>query len=208
MISPVSRAVQRTNHVDWIVASRPHMGESVSGDQCAVVPIPGGVLIVVVDGLGHGQQAADAANAAIDTVKQYSELPVEDIMLQCHSRIRGTRGVAMTIARVSYAKKSIHWCGVGNVECLLLSMSSRAREAAPLRGGIVGYQLPALRSSIVSFVYGDTLLFATDGMRPEFADKLSSIVALEEMAGPLLIQYGKNNDDTLVLAARMNEGTI
>jgi hypothetical protein len=39
--------------VDWGVASRP-LAEEELGDAALVHPLPDGVLIGVVDGLGHG----------------------------------------------------------------------------------------------------------------------------------------------------------
>jgi len=201
-----ARPVQHTKPLDWAVATRPYLGETVSGDDCVVIPVRDGVLLAVVDGLGHGQYAAEAAHAALDSVSIFPELPIEDIMAQCHAKIRGTRGVAMTIARISSTRKTVQWCGVGNVECFLLSLTRGTRESAPLRGGVVGYQLPTVRSATHPIAMGDTLVFATDGVRADFADQFPHLETLEQIAGQIIIRHAKSSDDALVLVARINEG--
>jgi hypothetical protein len=37
---------------------------AVSGDRFCVVPTPAGVLVAVIDGLGHGSEAAEASARA------------------------------------------------------------------------------------------------------------------------------------------------
>ena len=67
------------------------------------------------------------------------------------------------------------WLGVGNVEGLLVRadvLARPSRNAVLQRGGVVGYQLPPLRASVLAVGPGDTLIFATDGVRTRFADGL------------------------------------
>ena len=54
----------RLPFLEWGAAGRPMPGEMVSGDQYVVWPLPDGVLLAVVDGLGHGPAAAAAASEA------------------------------------------------------------------------------------------------------------------------------------------------
>src|SRR3989475_13253167 len=50
--------------VEWGVASRTLAGEVESGDKHVVKIFPHGALLAAVDGLGHGEEAAAAANMA------------------------------------------------------------------------------------------------------------------------------------------------
>ena len=48
--------------IEWGVASRALPGETRSGDLHVVESFAGGALVAAVDGLGHGEEAADAAD--------------------------------------------------------------------------------------------------------------------------------------------------
>jgi negative regulator of sigma-B (phosphoserine phosphatase) len=51
--------------IEWAVAGRALPGQRVSGDRGIVLDVGGGaVLFAVLDGLGHGGAAADAASRA------------------------------------------------------------------------------------------------------------------------------------------------
>ena len=79
----------------------------------------------------------------------------------------------MSLASFSGRDHTMIWLGVGNVEGVLIrrvQTVNAARETILLRGGIVGYQLPPLRATTVPVIRGDTLIFATDGIREGFAD--------------------------------------
>src|SRR5215213_8398817 len=53
------------------VWSRPRPGEEVNGDAYFIGEHDGQTLLAVVDGLGHGQGAREAAQAALDTLEQW-----------------------------------------------------------------------------------------------------------------------------------------
>jgi hypothetical protein len=91
---------------------------------------------------------------------------------------------------------------VGNVEGILLRANGEPRETLLLRGGIVGYRLPNLRPVTLPIVEGDTLVFATDGLRSGFAQDLSLGQTPQAMADRILADYSRGTDDALVLIAR------
>jgi negative regulator of sigma-B (phosphoserine phosphatase) len=202
-----------THLIDWAVATRALTGQSVSGDQYIVHPFPSGVLVAVVDGLGHGEEAITAANLAIAALQEHAHESVVLLLQGCHERLKGTRGVVMSLASFSAQDSSLTWVGVGDVEGVFLrtAPSARpARESIPLRGGVLGYQLPPLRATSVSVARGDLLIFATDGIRSSFVQEplLNNPLTRQTADGPqqlanhLLVQYAKETDDALVLVAR------
>jgi serine phosphatase RsbU (regulator of sigma subunit) len=184
-------------------------GQTVSGDLHVVTPFPAGVLVGVIDGLGHGTEAAAAAKIAVATLTSYAHEPIVTLLKRCHEQLRGTRGVAMSLASFTAQDSSLTWVGVGNVEGVLWRANRNVQppqEAIPLRGGVVGYQLPPLRVTVHSVARGDILIFATDGIRSGFAREPLSGPLLQQrpqfLADRFLAQYGKNTDDALVLVAR------
>jgi len=124
----------------------------------------------------------------------------------CHGALSGTRGVVMSVASFNARDETLTWLGVGNVEGLLLRAQPTVtprRESLLLRGGVVGVHLPALSASIIPVMRGDTLIFATDGIRNDF---VLAPLALGERPQPLadyiLTHWGRGTDDALVLVAR------
>ncbi|MBI3789047.1 MAG: stage II sporulation protein E (SpoIIE), partial [Ignavibacteriales bacterium] len=76
------------------------------------------------------------------------------------------------------------------------------RENILLRGGVVGYQLPQLRASVVPVSKGDTLIFVTDGIFSRFAESLNKAESPQKLADEICAQYKRESDDAMVLVAR------
>ena len=191
--------------LEWSVATRTMSGEIECGDAHLVVELPGGALVAVVDGLGHGREAAVAAREAVATLTQHADEPVVPLLQRCHGQLRATRGVVMTLASFRAADATMTWLGVGNVEGFLLRADAAAipaRESVLLRGGVVGYEIPPLRPATHRVAAGDTLVLATDGIRSAFAEGLDVAAPPREMAAGILARHAKDTDDALVLVAR------
>jgi serine/threonine protein phosphatase PrpC len=195
--------------LEWAVAARPFPGESVSGDQSVVRVSETEALLAVIDGLGHGPEAATAAEHAVDVLRENPAEPVEVLLVLCHAALARTRGAAITVASISAATGSMSWLGVGNVEAVLLrgvpsgnAPGSSSREWALLLGGIVGQQLPTLRPRTVDLQPGDLLLMASDGIARSFTEEASVAAAPTRLADRILETMARPNDDALVLAAR------
>lgn len=191
--------------MEWAAAALALGGAKDSGDAYLVEAVPNGCLLAVVDGLGHGPIAAVAARAAIATLQAHAlEAPIQ-LLNRCHSALQQTRGVALSLALINADANTLTWLGVGNVECLLLRADPRitpAHETIVQRGGVVGYQLPSVQVSTVAIGLGDLLIFATDGIRSGFAEKINLNEAVPSLADRILAQSGRGTDDALVLVAR------
>lgn len=68
--------------------------------------------------------------------------------------------------------------------------------------GIVGYQLPPLHASELRLAPADILILATDGLRSDFKRDTRPARPVKETADNLLENYGKSNDDVMVLVSR------
>jgi negative regulator of sigma-B (phosphoserine phosphatase) len=195
----------RLPFLEWGVAARPMPGETESGDQYIVQAVPTGGLLAVIDALGHGATAAVAGKAAVAALRDHAQEPLDLLVSRCHDRLRQTNGVVLSAASFRSADHTLAWLGVGNVECLLIRGDSTARPAREFllaRGGVVGYQLPTLRVASLAVAAGDTLLFATDGIRHAFLEGLDPSDPPQQMADLVLSRHAKPTDDALVLVAR------
>jgi negative regulator of sigma-B (phosphoserine phosphatase) len=192
--------------LDWGVAALPLKGQSESGDRYVVQFFPGGVLLAVIDGLGHGDEAAAAASAAESILRARPQEPVIPLVRLCHDSLRSTRGVVMSVVSFDTSHGLMTWLGVGNVRGVLRRAqlsSTPPREELLLRGGVIGGQIPPLQASVLPVSRGDTLFLASDGIRGEFVRELASQEMSQRTAQVILSRYAKGNDDALVLVARV-----
>ncbi len=189
--------------VDWGWAGRALDG--TSGDLHVVVPFAHGVLVALLDGLGHGPEAAAAAAAAVPVLEDHAADPVPLLVQRCHDALRRTRGAVMSLASFDVRDASMTWSGVGNVAGVLLRADAaqrRAGEALVARGGVVGYRLPPLHAGTLRVAPGDVLVLATDGIRSGFAEGLATAPSVQEIAETVLAGFASGTDDAHVVVAR------
>jgi negative regulator of sigma-B (phosphoserine phosphatase) len=192
--------------VEYGVAKSIVRGQSESGDRHLVCCGGNGILIAAIDGIGHGEEAANAAEAAISILKASLGEPVISLVERCHEGLRSTRGVVLSLASIDPEHGLMTWLGVGNVQGVLMRAGAQkgcAQEVLLLRGGVVGSQLPALQAAMLPIIKGDTLVFVTDGIRGEFVEGLSAMESPQRAAEKILKQHSRGNDDALVLVVRL-----
>lgn len=162
-------------------------------------------LLVIVDGLGHGEAAAEAASIAIETATANPSEPLDNLLVLCHQALIGTRGAAVTLARVDAPNKLISWSGVGNVEAFLVRSTPRGVlpvSSPVLSGGIVGYSLPRVSIRSVELRRGDLVVCATDGVGRNFVEDVRLGRHVRQLADEILETCATGTDDALVLVAR------
>ncbi|MGQ0680319.1 MAG: SpoIIE family protein phosphatase [Actinomycetota bacterium] len=191
--------------MSWAVVSKALPGEDNSGDLGFVQTIPGGAVIAVIDGLGHGPEAAKAAERAMFTVRDCAAEALERIMTECHEALKGTRGAVITLVRVDQLQDRLTWFGVGNVEGRIWPADpshNLLRQAPPLRGGVIGHNLPPLIPSSTSISRGDIVIITTDGVDNSFNEEFRLEGTAQQIADDLMDRYWTAKDDALILVAR------
>jgi negative regulator of sigma-B (phosphoserine phosphatase) len=191
--------------LDYAVAARGLEG-AVSGDKFLAKPNPRGMLVAVVDGLGHGPAAASAAAAAVAVLEAQLDQPILGLVELCHRTLsRDARGVAMTLAALDALRHELDWVAVGNVDGVLLRTGEdglRKKAYVLPRGGIIGHRLPPLRASTLPLLPDDLLILATDGIRPGFERVVDLAASPRQIADLILERGGRSTDDALVLVGR------
>ena len=188
--------------VECGTASAALPGQAVSGDRIVIVPFAHGALIALVDGLGHGAEADVAATAAVTALEERPAAPLEEIISVCHEALRGTRGAVVTLAAFD-DRKTMTWVGVGNVEAVLVRADVNANsESIIARGGIVGFRLPSLHPRTLHVEVGDTLVLASDGIRPGFKIEATALRTPQQIADQILAGWSTGRDDAAVVVAR------
>jgi phosphoserine phosphatase RsbX len=197
----------RLGPIEWATAGRALPGEHVSGDQPIAIGIDDdAALFGVIDGLGHGPAAATAALRAVDVLMGAPGKRLEVLVHLCHRVLEGTRGVAMTLARVDFEAGLLSWTGVGNVAADLVTKAATGihiRSSARLTAGIVGYRIPEIRpAQVVSIRAGDLIVITTDGIADDHLEHIEFAASATVIAEEILGKHAKDTDDAMVLAAR------
>ncbi len=163
-------------------------------------------LFGVLDGLGHGPAAAAAAVAGVEALANARKERLEVLVALSHRVLTGTRGAAMSLARIDFETSKLSWTGIGNVRANLVAKSVggvQVRSSARLVGGIVGYRIPETRpAQVVSMRTGDLLLITSDGISEDYLDHLDFAASAVDIAEQVLAKHAKETDDAMVLAAR------
>ena len=180
-----------------------HMGETRSGDVAAFVPTAAGGLACVIDGLGHGPEAADAAERCADVVRSNAEAGAQELLGACHQALLKTRGAVMTVAWFDLERSQLSWAGVGNVDARLVRSGPELREdVALVFGGVLGYRMPRVRPATMPLERGDLLVMITDGIEAAISPALAGGGAAQALAERILAQHGKGSDDALAMVVR------
>lgn len=200
---------KKNTHFEWYSANALMPGQDTSGDLCVVEQTNDGLLLAVIDGLGHGDEAHTAAMTAAACLKTYDNKSdtLIGIIRRCHESMMRTCGAAMSVALFNAIDSSMTWAGVGNVEAVLLRRENNGlvRESLLLRSGVVGYRLPLLKTSTIEVKNGDVLIFATDGITSGFTQEINLNEPLKKIADDIIDEYAKGTDDALVLVGRCNK---
>ena len=173
----------------------PKDGEHESGDAVFVRPSEHGGLFAVMDALGHGERAAEAARAALEALEEGAEGEgVASIIDRLHGRLRGTRGAAAMVCRVE--EERLEGCAVGNVD--MVSVGTRVPWVPS--PGILGASVRRVRIFQADLQVGDRLILFSDGVSrvdPSYCRGVSAVHACRILMG----RHRRSHDDATVLIA-------
>lgn len=100
---------------------RPKKGQSVAGDCYLKDQIDSVTRYIVIDPLGHGEQAATVARQALDLLENFKATQLEKVIAHCHTHLQSTRGLAISFAFYDKSTRAISIAIVGNVNVVLLA---------------------------------------------------------------------------------------
>ena len=186
------------------VVSIPIHGEVENGDSYLVIPGAGRSFYMVVDGLGHGPLASQAAAEAVKAVGRCWRESLGEIMTATHNALRATRGAAMSIAVVDHERSVVAYAGVGNISALLGNGNTTRNMVS--QNGTLGMSLPKIQEYSYPYEPGMLLLMFSDGMTSRC--NLSGHPGLHNrppglIAGLLYREYKRGRDDATVLVASL-----
>jgi negative regulator of sigma-B (phosphoserine phosphatase) len=172
-------------------ASRPKFGETACGDAVWVASAGDEIHVAVIDGLGHGPAAAEAAAAAVKLVASQPWGELARLMAECDRALHGTRGAAVTLVRILRHGGTEH-CGIGNIALAFRGTGSKGAYSRP---GIVGGSPRAVAVDRFKVGPGDMLAVFTDGLSSRLVPEEIERETSERNAARLITQWGKGHDD-------------
>lgn len=185
--------------------SIPIRGEEVCGDDCTAIDTEQGLAVIVADGLGHGPEAAIAANEAVRLFHKHKLQSVGEQLQMLHNGLRATRGAAIAIARIDNERRTVKYGGIGNIAGVIVAHDGVRRMVS--LNGTAGHNA----RKILTFDYA-----WSDGIVIMHSDGLSTSWSLDRYPGltrmhPTLIaavlyrDFARGRDDVTVMAIRQRE---
>ena len=186
--------------LDIGVASRPCPRYHQNGDAYVILKDGGFILAGVIDGLGHGKFAAKASSAAKHYVERHVHLGLREIFTGTSRICRGTRGVAMTLARIDWKRRSMELAGTGNVE-VRFPVGSPQGSFVPRRG-ILGVENPPIVPVTITWSGVLAMVILSDGISSSWSNsarQFSSQSSAQAIAEHMLNFHARDNGDATVL---------
>jgi anti-sigma regulatory factor (Ser/Thr protein kinase) len=179
-------------------------GEPVCGDAWAVKGYGYRYTVMVVDGLGHGPEAAAAAQAALDALARSEDsAPAAVIIDAAHAALLSTRGAAAAVATLDLSTGSGQYCGVGNISGIVY-LHNRPRHLVS-HNGTLGHNARKIQPFDFEFPAGALLIMFSDGLISHWTlDDYPGLLAKHPalIAAILHRDYDRGRDDVSITVIR------
>jgi anti-sigma regulatory factor (Ser/Thr protein kinase) len=187
------------------ILSRPCERESVCGDDALAIDTAGGLLLAVADGLGHGEPARAASEAAMDVIRAAPALSPAELLAACGPALRSTRGAVAAIARMDPAGTALTIAGAGNVTTLVYGPGSADRTLG--NPHVLGspHRVPRFDEQRFHLDPHRTIVLFSDGLlaRSDLSDEPETLRQPPiAVAQRLIERFGRRDDDVMVVVAR------
>lgn len=176
-------------------------GEVDCGDAWCLKTSAEGYALLVVDGLGHGTFAAEAAHVAVNAFSGNPFAAPQDVMVRANALMSKTRGGAAACARV--VGDRISYSGVGNVSGSLVSIGKS--QGLMSHNGTLGLHHRNTRQFEYQRDPGALLVMHSDGVsarwelknRPDLLHCHPAVIA-----AVLYRNHARDRDDATVVVVR------
>jgi anti-sigma regulatory factor (Ser/Thr protein kinase) len=189
------------------VVCAPIKGEDVCGDGWSIRKMGEAALLMVVDGLGHGILAAEAARAAEAVVQQSRSSSLSLLLEDIHKALKSTRGAAVALVSIDVEREVLSFAGVGNIGASIVTPSTSRGMVS--HHGTVGHQISKIQEFKFPWSAQSVLVMHSDGLKTSW--NLESYPGIWQkhpalIAGVLYRDFTRDRDDVTVLIAKSPAG--
>lgn len=196
-----SKTAANKTAFDFGIVCRQKPGEELNGDAYTIISMPDHTRIAIIDGLGHGAFAYNAAMIVKDYVENHNEQSVINIFYGAGLESISTNGVVMAVADFNTSENKFTFASIGNIEARLIDQDAMIH--LPVRRGILGRNSPPPKITELDWKSNLKLILHTDGVSSkwnwddfiDFSDKPALFIA-EHMFKQLQLQH---DDATLIV---------
>jgi anti-sigma regulatory factor (Ser/Thr protein kinase) len=181
----------------------PMRGQTVSGDAWSATRDHQRVTIVIADGLGHGESAAQASSRAIGIFRERERDSLEEVLHDMHGPLRATRGAAVSVARIHLAARKAEFAGVGNVAGAFVDENTTRRAVS--HAGTVGAEIRRVQLFTYPWTASSILIMHSDGLSASWS--METYPGLQQrspavIAGVLFRDFCRGRDDATIVVAK------
>ncbi|MFO0858955.1 MAG: ATP-binding SpoIIE family protein phosphatase [Phycisphaerales bacterium] len=178
-------------------------GESVCGDSWAIRELGAELKLIVLDGLGHGAFAAEAAAAGVRMFQSNGDRSAKDHMSAIHDALRPTRGAAGAVASINRSQGLLTYCGIGNIAGVVAD--EKAERHLVSHNGTLGHDARVQRDFVYPWNSSCLLIMLSDGIATRWS--LTSYPGLSTrhpslIAAVLFRDFARGRDDATVVVLR------
>ncbi len=194
-------------YVDVGVVCAPKPGEEACGDNWAVKNGNLQLRVLLSDGLGHGPQAAEAANLAVTAFSsEKAQIDPTGILTHLHAALRRTRGAAAAVANIDFRRGLVRYAGVGNISACIMSPAAPKESLRMVsQNGTLGVEMRKVQEFSYPWAEGSCLIMHSDGLASRWdMEKYPGLLRRDPalIAAVLYRDYRRGTDDVSVLVAR------
>jgi anti-sigma regulatory factor (Ser/Thr protein kinase) len=165
------------------------------------------LVAAMVDGLGHGEAATEAADAGTAELEAGSAYPPDELIDRMHVRMARTRGGAVAVFCQELATGRAQFAGIGNISATVVDGTTT--RGLPSHPGIVGGQYRRTHAFNVNAPAGTLLVMHSDGLQARWS--LGKYEGLQFrhpalVVALLLRDFDRGRDDTGIIAVRLGGG--
>lgn len=179
-------------------------GEPICGDGWSLVASGDHIALMVVDGLGHGLLAHEAALAAKAAFEATPWPPVASLQ-RANEQLSSTRGGAVACALLDRSRGALSYAGVGNISGTLVGERNQGLIS---HNGTVGAQMKRLQSFDYAWKPDSLLVMHSDGVSARWKlDDYPGLAARHPaiIAAVLFRDFARERDDATIVVLRQAE---
>jgi hypothetical protein len=181
----------------------PYPGERFCGDAWAFHHTPGRMVVLLTDGLGHGRDAAEAAQEAVATFRKRQDLPPSEILGRLHDALKKTRGAVGSVVEIRPQEGTLTYAGVGNISASVVTGNSSRSLVS--HNGTLGMVTARLQEFQLPWTRDSLLILHSDGLQSKW--DLSTYPGLVSrhpaiIGAALLRDFRRQRDDAGVVVVK------
>ncbi len=181
----------------------PYPGERFCGDAWSYDQSDERTIVLIVDGLGHGRDAAVAADEAVAVFQANLHRGPGEILSYINDALKKTRGAVAGIVRIDHAASSLTYAAVGNTAASIIS--KQGSRSLVSHSGTLGVASPRMQEFQMDWPKDGVLIMHSDGLQSRW-DLLSYSGLISRhpavIGAALIRDFRRQRDDASVVVVK------